>query len=350
MLAFALTIMGAASYPSVAHADELEDLQQAITQTNEEYQDLTKQITELEDKISQNQNRIEILKSEIELKKDKALGSMKTLYKFQQNSSSLLELILSSDSFTELLSLMSSLGFIQERYLGVVEDLNTAVDELKDTQKQLNDQMQEVQNKQAEAKKALDNAIAARQDYQAKLQAQIEAEAAASKQALEAVKEEVQAAEETHQEVSTFTTQTGATVQTEVPAQADPPASVDWTESRDSFVDTWAERIDAYLAGSPLAGYGRTFAEAAWDTGADPRFSPAISAIESSKGLYTFRSHNAWGWGQIDWPDWDTAIRAHVKGLAAGYGGQLTLAGAKKYCPPNWQHWYSSVLAEMQRI
>ena len=36
----------------------------------------------------------------------------------------------------------------------------------------------------------------------------------------------------------------------------------------------------------------------------DPRFSPAISAVESSKGLYCFRSHNAWGWGSSSWNTW----------------------------------------------
>ncbi len=55
-------------------------------------------------------------------------------------------------------------------------------------------------------------------------------------------------------------------------------------------------RIDAYLAGSPLEGQGVTFATAAWNNGVDPRWSPAISNTESSKGLYCSGSCNAWGW------------------------------------------------------
>ena len=112
----------------------------------------------------------------------------------------------------------------------------------------------------------------------------------------------------------------------------------------------WATRIDAYLAGSPLAGQGTTFAEAAWAYGVDPRFSPAISAVESSKGLYCFRSHNAWGGGRSSWNTWEDAIWDHVAGLASGYGGHLTYAAAQKYCPPNAARWYSSVLANMERI
>ena len=121
-------------------------------------------------------------------------------------------------------------------------------------------------------------------------------------------------------------------------------------EARDAYIATWAERIDAFNAGYPLEGYGRTFAEAAYDYGVDPRFSPAISWVESSKGLYCYRSHNAWGWGGISWDSWEEAIDAHVRGLARGYGYTVTVAGAQKYCPPNWEHWYNSVCEEMAKI
>lgn len=112
----------------------------------------------------------------------------------------------------------------------------------------------------------------------------------------------------------------------------------------------WGARIDAYLAGSPLAGYGSTFAAAAWDYGVDPRLSPAISAVESSKGRYCAYPHNAWGWGSVSWGSWESAIYAHTAGLASGYGGYLTYTMAKKYCPPNSSAWYSSVAANMAAI
>ena len=119
---------------------------------------------------------------------------------------------------------------------------------------------------------------------------------------------------------------------------------------KEAFISEWSARIDAYLAGSPLAGQGRTFAEAAYEYGCDPRLSPAISTVESSTGRVCFRPYNAWGWGNSSWNSWEEAIWAHVAGLASGYGGQLTYAGAQKYCPPNAAHWYSSVLANMERI
>ena len=95
---------------------------------------------------------------------------------------------------------------------------------------------------------------------------------------------------------------------------------VDWSVGEDEFVSTWTARIDAYLAGSPLAGQGRTFAEAAWNNGVDPRWSPAISNTESSKGAHCFAPYNAWGWGDSSWSSWEEAINAHVAGLAANYG------------------------------
>ena len=127
-------------------------------------------------------------------------------------------------------------------------------------------------------------------------------------------------------------------------------SGVNWNTDEASFVAEWSARIDAYLAGSPLEGYGATFAAAAWKYGVDPRWSPAISNTESSKGAYCFREHNAWGWGAIDFSSWEKAIDTHVRGLARGYGYTISVQAAKKYCPPNWYHWYNNTLSEMQKI
>ena len=102
------------------------------------------------------------------------------------------------------------------------------------------------------------------------------------------------------------------------------PGSIDWETPRSKFIGKWAPRINNYLAGSPLAGTGEIFAEAAWDNGVDPRWSPAISNTESSKGQFCFKPHNAWGWGSNSWGSWEEAIRAHVAGLARGYGHTIT--------------------------
>lgn len=126
---------------------------------------------------------------------------------------------------------------------------------------------------------------------------------------------------------------------------------VNWNVDRDTFINEWGTRIDAYLAGSPLSGYGRTFAEASWNYGVDPRWSPAISNTESTKGANCFRAYNAWGWMSTSgWSSWETAIDGHVKGLANGYGGSISLWAAQKYCPPTYNSWYQNTLSQMYLI
>lgn len=133
-----------------------------------------------------------------------------------------------------------------------------------------------------------------------------------------------------------------------------PPAvslgEVDWSVGKDEFIAEWTSRIDSYLAGSPLAGQGVTFATAAWDNGVDPRWSPAISNTESSKGAKCFLSYNAWGWGSSSFSSWEEAINTHVAGLASVYGYTISYSAAQKYCPPNYDHWFNSTLSEMQSI
>ena len=133
-----------------------------------------------------------------------------------------------------------------------------------------------------------------------------------------------------------------------------PPAidlsEVDFTVGKDAFIAEWSARIDAYLAGSPLSGQGITFATAAWDNGVDPRWSPAISNTESTKGANCFLPYNAWGWGSSSFSNWEDAINTHVAGLASGYGHSITYGAAQKYCPPNYDHWFRVTLSEMQRI
>ncbi len=126
---------------------------------------------------------------------------------------------------------------------------------------------------------------------------------------------------------------------------------IDWSVGKDAFITEWTGRIDSYLAGSPLSGYGVVFAQAAWDYGIDPRFSPAISNTESTKGANCFMPYNAWGWmGTESWSSWDQSIYAHAKGLSAGYGYSITIAGAQKYCPPTYLDWYEKTLSQMQMI
>ena len=125
---------------------------------------------------------------------------------------------------------------------------------------------EEALKEQSLAKDSLDEAMAIRQQA---------IEAAAREAAAQAAAEsEAQSGEQAGGESSGASSGSGA------PA-VDPVNS--GNTDRDTFIAEWAPRIDAYMAGYPLAGYGSVFAAAAWDYGVDPRFSPAISWVESSR-------------------------------------------------------------------
>ncbi|MCL2889601.1 MAG: CMP-2-keto-3-deoxyoctulosonic acid synthetase [Eggerthellaceae bacterium] len=126
---------------------------------------------------------------------------------------------------------------------------------------------------------------------------------------------------------------------------------VDWSMSHDEFVEHWAARIDAFMAGFPLEGQGRHFAEAAWNYGVDPRLSPAIASTESTRGKYCSVPYNAWGWGpHIPFSSWEQGIDIHVRGLKIGGYSPITYEGAQRYCPPTADSWYRETTKTMSYI
>lgn len=353
---FAVTMAVLLASPAPALADSAEELQavqQQIQQSNEEYQAAMQRVDDLDAQIEETESRLEEIESQIPAQRELAEESLRTLYKMQQGSGSLVEMLLDADDFYDLISTIQYLGIIQSRNTSALDDLVAMENELTQARIALRAQQEEAEEERQAAEDALEQAQSARGELEAKIAAQAAEEEAERQAALEsaqqALEEAQSAADEEASESATFTTESGSEAQIEVPASPD-AGSVDWSSDKQTFVSEWGSRIDAYLAGSPMAGQGSTFAEAAWEYGVDPRFSPAIATVESSNGSACFLPYNAWGWGSSSWSSWEEAIWAHVKGLAEGYGGQLTYAAAQKYCPGNAEHWYTSVLANMERI
>ena len=370
--------LGLSLTPLVAYADskeELEDIKEKIEQTNQEYDDAVNRVSELEEQISANSQRISEIEQQLPEARERASESMRTLYRMQQTSTGIVELILSSDNFYDLLTTIQYLDVIQNHSNDAVEELNNLSTELAQTQSSLDIQKKQAEKEQANVQETLDEAIEARERLEEEIAAQAAAEAAARQAALEEAIRAVEAAkarqeqeraeaeaaaqanptnpdaadDQSGSDDTSFTTESGEQVEVQIPESAN-PSEVDWQSDRETFISEWTPRIDAFLAGSPLDGQGATFAGAAWDNGCDPRLSPSIAMVESSLGRYCFLPHNAWGWGSSSWSSWEEAIYAHAEGLAAGYDGHLTLEGAKKYCPPNWAYWYLTVLSCMEQI
>lgn len=333
--------------PATARADTLDELQEAqeqVQQSNEDYEAANQRVEEIQAQIDENEDRIVQIEDRLPDARQRAASSMRTLYKMQQGSGGLVELLLSADDFYDLIYTVQYLDTIQAHSNDALDELLALQSDLETTRANLASQMEEATEQQAAAEEALEKANAARATLEEKIAAQAAAEEAERKAALEAAQKD---------EGTSFTTESGNEAAVEVPSSSESSgnvSNVEWSSDKESFVSEWTSRIDAYLAGSPLAGQGKTFAEAAWEYSVDPRFSPAIAMVESSLGRYCFLPYNAWGWGSSSWSSWEEAIWDHVAGLASGYGGQLTYAGAKKYCPSNADFWYTTVLANMERI
>lgn len=364
--------VGMGALPATAQASEDSDLQAKVEQTSKSYNDAVAHLNKVQKSMDDNQAKIDELNQELPKLRESAAKSINSSYKLSQSSGGVIDMLLSADNFNELISAMNYLDIVAGKNNDAMDRLVSAQEKLEQTQDTLKAQKAEAETAKDSAKSAMDDAIAARKEAQEKAAKELAAQQAEAQKAVE----DAQKAEKDGQ--TTFKTESGNTATVTTPTASDsgsnsgdsgsaesgsgsssssggPSAAtpntgaVTWT-ARDQFVQKWASRIDAYLAGSPMAGHGKTFAEAAYDNGVDPRYSPAIANVESSKGLYCFKPYNAWGWGSSGFSDWDSAIRSHVAGLASGYGYTVSVTAAKKYCPPNWQFWYSAVLSNMNSI
>ncbi|MEG1561330.1 MAG: hypothetical protein RR323_02880 [Raoultibacter sp.] len=341
LVALALAFGGLVYTPAPALATteninaEPSELQAAVEATALAYDEATKKVESLQAKIDENEARIAELQGKMPEQQEKSDNAMKTLYKFQQGGFSLVNMLINTGTLSEFLTTIEYLSLIQESNLNEMGRIQAMQDELEATQQSLTATKKGADAQKAEAEKALVSAQEAREAAHQKALAEAAAQKAQVEAAMQAA---IQAAKD-------------AETKADVPSASAPgPSDVNWNSDKVTFVNEWTGRIDNYLAGSPLAGQGKAFAASAWDYGVDPRWSPAISNTESSKGRHCFRSHNAWGWGQIDWNSWEEAIDAHVRGLARGYGYTISYAAALKYCPPNADHWYTSTLAQMEMI
>ena len=403
LLSASLALTTAFAAPTVARAATYEELQQRVEEATAAYDQAVEHVEQIAQDIEKNEAKIGELEAQLPEQKARAAESLRTLYKMQQSSGGLVEFILSADDFNDFVATVVYLDRIQNKNITELRELGELVSELQEAKDTLAARKAQADHEAEAARQAQEESIAAREEVRQQAIAQALAEQAEAQAAIEQAAREAEegktftnaSGQEVTVSVPEDTTSPAETVnddpaEQEEPEEEEPPADDGSAEAeakrkaaeerrkkkaeekarqeaerkkqeeqaaqqpvvseRDAFVAKWAPRIDAYLAGYPLGGHGRTFAEAAWDYNVDPRWSPAISCIESTKGLYCFKSHNAWGWGSSSWGDWDSAIRSHVAGLSSIYGYTISPSAAKMYCPPTWSEWYSSVLSEMNCI
>ena len=292
--------------------DELKKLVEQLEAQRDSAQALR---DDCERRIAENQQHLTDVEQRLPQAEGLAGRAVVERYKIQQHQGSLLEAVVSATDFN---SFLAGLEYIE-----------------------------------AASRVSVDHVLALREERAAcqNLAEQLAVEKENAQASLEGVSDELQAATAARDE---------AQRKADLVANAHlAPDGANWNGGKDAFVAEWGKRIDRFLSGSPMSGQGKAFAEAAWKNHIDPRFSPAISTIESGNGRACIRPHNAWGWGAAEpnpaglassWSSWGEAINAHVRGLARGYGYTVSPEGARKYCPPNWELWYATVVSEMNRI
>jgi len=315
--------------------DDLDELQRRVVQSAEDYDASIKKLAAIETRLAETYARINELEQLISVQKEKMLVAINEYYRMQSSSNLLLELVFGSGSFGSFLANLEYAMRVQENYTNEYLRLKRMCEEQDAARESLEKDRQAAADEKVHAEEKLIDAKRLREEaYQRELERQrLAAEEAERKR----IEEEQRRAEEL-KGIDVVYNEEGL-------------SEIDWSMSKEEFIEHWTIRLDAWLRGYTLEGYGRVFAEAAWYYGVDPRFSPAISLIESGVGRACFQPHNAWGWGWWGWPDWETAIWAHVKGLGGTYyNGYLSIAAAQTYCPPNWEYWYYVTLNEMKKM
>lgn len=313
---------------------DMDELHRQVEEATAIYEEVSRKVEEVQKEIEALNERIKAILDELPRARRISDEAAKEYYLLLTTSDPFLEMIFGATSLKDFFAKVEYTTRLNQSYLNDISALKRLTDELEAARLELEAKKEALIEEQRHAEEALLDAENAQRVAEETTRLIAEATAAATAAAAAAV--------------SAVDANTP-----HVPNSVLPPSGPGLPESpseKQLFVDLWTPRIDAYLAGSPLAGYGYAFANAAYDYGVDPRWSPAIACLESSKGLYNFLPYNAWGWGQVSWPDWETAIYAHVRGLSIGYGYTISEAAAKKYCPYNWEYWYAFVSNQMTLI
>lgn len=359
LLAAALSL-GVTLPPAVAQAEgeSSQQLQATADQLMAEvrekvraYNEASERVGDLEARIFKGEAAIADIEGQLPAKRQLAARSVKSLYKMSQDDAGLVGLILCSEDFESFVANLQYLDAVTAYNDEQVADLAQAQSDLQTAQATL-----EVQRQQAEdERRAADEALSAAQDAAAQAQRAAD-EARAEEQARAAAAaalgggslSQASSPDEAIATTDGLLRQAGLS-----PAGDDAPEG----EDRDAFVGRWAPRLDAYLAGRPLAGQGAAFAGAAWDAGIDPRWSAAESMLESGAGAACFAPYNAYGWlARGGFSSWEEGIREHATYLRGTYGTSPTPAAAALYLVGDpaalaeSSEYYQSLLAEVAKI
>lgn len=324
---FALTTIPAASLQT-AYAD---DFDTEVARTAQAYDEAVAEQSRIQGEMDELDARIATIEEQLPVAQHLSNESLVALYKFSNDTLSLITALLSSSNLGDVLAMWDAYNWIIDSNMANVQQMVNLRSELEESRTQMEASKAAADTAAAAAETALAEAQAARQAAQ---------EAAIAAQQ----REQQQAANNSGG--SNSSSNSGSN------SPAANASNVNWSSDKQAFVNEWAPRINNYLAGSPMAGLGNAYASAAWDYGVDPRWAPAISCTESGKGRVCFRPYNAWGYGSFSFSSYEEGIRRVCACLGGStYGGYLTERGAQLYAgTSNWREWYDWICREMASI
>lgn len=184
-IAATVASVGLGARPHIAFADDLAEMQAKVEEANNAYDEAMSNVEQIQGQIEENEAKISEIEEKLPAQRERAAESLKTLYKMQQSSSGLLDLILSADSFNDFISTISYLERIQSKNLVELQglaDMNAELQEAKDTLAARHAQA----NQEAEAaRQAQQDAVAARDDIVQQALKQAVAEQAQAQQIVE---------------------------------------------------------------------------------------------------------------------------------------------------------------------
>ena len=171
--------------PLSARAATLDELQAQIDSCGAAFDDAVTRANELQDQVAANEERIAEIQDDLPQKREAASRSLRVMYKLRSNTLGVIDLLLSSESFNEVVSTVQYLDAVVSHNNAAIDGLVSASDELTRTQADLESEKAEADAKVASAMESLTQANRAREQYEAQLAAEKAAAEAAEKAAAE---------------------------------------------------------------------------------------------------------------------------------------------------------------------
>lgn len=318
------------------------------------YNDALAKVQDLDARVQKSQADIDDIAGHLPQMRSRAARSLRKLYKMDQDSTGLVGLLLCSEDFESLVANLRYMDGVTRYNTQQVQELVNAQDQLETAKATLEVQRQQAEDESDAANQALADAQQAAADLQAAADA-----ARAAEQAANAAVAGGAVGAKSPQAAIAATNAAARQAGVELSSDEEPTAAYNVSDetAKVAFVQKWAPRIDAYLAGRPLAGQGAVFAEAAWQNCIDPRWSAATSVIESGGGAACFAPYNAYGWlGRGGFGSWEEGVREHAAYLRSTYGSSFTPTAAAIYllgdpgATAEANDYYLQVVAEIARI